>query len=54
MKQKRQDREKAQAEAAAKKDKSVDEALLEMYEADQRGAGVRKINSPDKNRDGEE
>jgi hypothetical protein len=43
MRQRRLDGEKAQAEAAAVKEKSVDEALIEMYEADQRAAGIRKI-----------
>jgi hypothetical protein len=41
------DREKAQAEAAADKEKSVDEELIEMYEADQRAAGIRNIVGPD-------
>ena len=48
MRQRRQDREKAQAEAAATKEKTVDQVLIEMYEADQRAAGIWKIAGPDK------
>jgi hypothetical protein len=48
MRQRRLEREKAQAEAAETKEKSVDQFLIEMYEADQRAAGIWKIAGPDK------
>jgi hypothetical protein len=46
MKQRRLEREKEQAEAAAMKEKSVDQVLIEMYEMDQRAAGIWKIAGP--------
>jgi hypothetical protein len=54
MRQRRLEREKAQAEAAAVKEKSVDEVIIEMYEANQRAAGIWKIPGPDKNGKGDE
>ncbi len=54
MRQRRQEREKAQAEVAAIKEKTVDQALIEMYEADQRAAGVRNLAGPDADKEDNE